>query len=154
MLLYLVQHGEAKREEEDPSRGLTDKGFRDAALAALYAREHGVTVSRIVHSSKKRAMQTAKVFADHLKPKEGTEEVDGIGPMDDPAVWAERIRGMHEDAMLVGHLPHLAKLAGLLLAGDSNKTFIDFKNSGIVCLKRSDDDMWALEWMVVPEMMG
>jgi phosphohistidine phosphatase SixA len=26
MYLYLVQHGEAKREEEDPARGLTKKG--------------------------------------------------------------------------------------------------------------------------------
>ena len=28
MFLYLVQHGEAKREEEDPLRGLTEKGTR------------------------------------------------------------------------------------------------------------------------------
>jgi phosphohistidine phosphatase SixA len=29
MFIYLIQHAEAKREEEDPERGLTEKGFMD-----------------------------------------------------------------------------------------------------------------------------
>jgi len=31
---------------------------------------------------------------------------------------------------------------------------VDFKMGGIVCLRRFDDGRWAIEWMIVPEMVG
>jgi phosphohistidine phosphatase len=66
MLLYLVQHAEAKKEEDDPERGLTDKGFRDIAGTAAYAKNLSIKVSAIHHSGKKRALQTVQVLADYL----------------------------------------------------------------------------------------
>jgi len=60
---------------------------------------------------------------------------------------------MKEDTMLVGHLPHLGRLASLLLSGDKEKGIIDFKMGGIVCLKRFDDGHWAIEWMIIPEVI-
>jgi phosphohistidine phosphatase len=152
MLLYLVQHAEAKKEEEDPERGLTDKGFRDIARTAVYAQKLGFRVSAIYHSGKKRAAQTAKVLADYLKPEKGIAGTDKLAPMDDPAIWSKRVTEMSGDIMLVGHLPYLAKLTGLLLCGDKEKMFVDFRMAGIVCLKRSEDGTWALEWMIVPGM--
>jgi phosphohistidine phosphatase len=121
MLLYLVQHGEAKKEEDDPQRGLTDKGSRDVARTAISAQARGVKVSIIHHSGKTRALQTAQILADHLKPGKGPSPTDALAPMDDPDVWAGRIAGMNEDVMLVGHLPYMAKLAGLLLCGDKER---------------------------------
>lgn len=153
-MLYLVQHGEAKKEEEDSQRGLTDKGFKDVARTAIFAQKLGLKVSVIYHSGKTRAVQTAQVLSDYLKEGKGSSAADSLAPMDDPAIWAGRIAGIHEDIMLVGHLPYMAKLAGLLLCGDPEKMFIDFKMGSIVCLKRSDDGRWVLEWMVVPEMAG
>lgn len=154
MLLYLVQHAEAKKEEEDPGRGLTDKGFRDIARTAVYAQGLGVRASTIYHSGKKRAAQTAKVLADYLKPEKGIVGTDGLAPLDDPGTWSKRIAEVNEDIMLVGHLPYLAKLAGLLLCGDKEKMFVDFRMAGIVCLKRVEGGKWALEWMIVPEMIA
>lgn len=154
MLLYLVQHGEAKREDEDPARGLTDKGFKDVARTAIYAQDLGLKVSVIHHSGKTRALQTAQILTDYLKPGKGMSQADHLAPMDDPGAWAGRIAGMHEDFMLVGHLPYMAKLAGLLLCGDKEKMPIDFKMGGIACLQRFDDNRWAVEWMIVPEMTG
>jgi len=153
MLLYLVQHAEAKKEEEDPERGLTDRGFKDIAGTAAYAQKLGITVSVIHHSGKKRALQTAQVLADSLKPEKGIAQSDGLAPMDDPEVWGKRLAGMDEDIMLVGHLPYMARLASLHLCGDKEKGIVDFKMAGIVCLKRSDDGKWAVEWMVVPEIV-
>ena len=153
MFLYLVQHGEAKSEEEDPSRGLTDKGFRDVARIALFCREQAVRPDRIHASGKKRALQTAQVFFDHLKPENGMSVTDNLAPLDDPDTWARRVAGMNEDIMLAGHLPFMAKLAGQLLCGDKEKMFVDFRMGGIVCLKRFADGRWAIEWMVVPEMV-
>ncbi len=54
MLLYLVQHAEAKKVEEDPERGLTDKGFRDIARTAVYAQKLGVRVSAILSQRKEK----------------------------------------------------------------------------------------------------
>jgi phosphohistidine phosphatase len=153
MFLYLVQHGEAKREEEDTARGLTAKGAQDVRMVAAYAQKMDLRISRIFHSGKTRAMQTAQIFADYLKPEKGGSETGSLAPMDDPTIWAKRISVMQENIMLVGHLPHMAKLAGLLLCGDKEKMFIDFKMGGIVCLMRFDDDHWAMEWMLVPEIM-
>jgi phosphohistidine phosphatase len=154
MVLYLVQHAAARKEEEDPERGLTDKGFRDIARTALFAKDRGVRVTTIYHSGKKRAMQTAQTIANYLKPVRGVMQADGLAPMDDPNTWGDRLSGMHDDIMLVGHLPHLARLASLLLCGDQQRNIVDFKMAGMVCLMRSDDGHWAVEWMVVPEMMG
>lgn len=153
MFLYLVQHAEAKKEEEDPTRGLTDKGFRDIALTALFAHDQGLAVSRIYHSGIKRALQTSQAFADQIHPAEGMSEADWLAPMDDPKRWEDRLAHMHEDVMLVSHLPYLAKLASLLLCGDGSRSVVDFKNAGIVCLKRFDDGHWAVEWMITPEMV-
>lgn|SRR5574341_732267 len=153
MLLYLVQHAEAKKEEEDPERGLTDKGFKDIAVTAAYAKKLGIRVGAIHHSGKKRAMQTAQVLVDSIKPGKGVIQSEGLAPMDDPELWAKRLAGMTEDVMLVGHLPYMGRLASLLLCGDKEKGIVDFKMAGIVCLKRFDDGKWAMEWMVVPEML-
>ena len=52
MYLYLVQHGDAKREEEDSSRGLTQRGIDDVTHVATFARKMKVHLSRILHSGK------------------------------------------------------------------------------------------------------
>ena len=58
---------------------------------------------------------------------------------------------MNEDIMLVGHLPHLSRLSSLILTGDKDRNVIDFKMGGVVCLKKSEDGKWSVEWMITPE---
>jgi len=154
MFLYLVQHGEAKREDEDPARGLTEKGAKDVIKIAQFLQNKIPSLSRIFHSSKTRAVETARILADQLKPALGVSEAGNLAPMDDPGIWANRLAGTNADIMLVGHLPFMARLAGLLLCNERDKPFIDFKMGGMVCLMRSDDGRWSLEWMMVPEMLG
>ena len=63
MRLFLVQHGEAKTEQEDPERPLTDRGASDVSRVARAATEARiVTAERIVHSGKTRARQTAETW--------------------------------------------------------------------------------------------
>ena len=152
MLLYLVQHGEAESQEKNPARGLTDKGMRDVRTVSATVQKMKLRVSQIFHSGKTRASQSAQIIANYLKPEKGVSETDGLAPMDDPTIWAERVSGMSEDIMLVGHLPHLAKLAGLLLCEEKVRMIIDFKMGGMVCLQRFDDGRWAVEWIIVPEI--
>ncbi len=55
--------------------------------------------------------------------------------------------------MLVGHLPHMGKLAALLVTGDADQALVTFKPGGVVCLARDDEGRWSLRWMVVPGIM-
>ncbi len=151
MLLYLVQHADAVSKEEDPARSLSDKGIQDIVKVAKHVASLDVKVSQIFHSNKIRAFQTALVLAENLQRETGIIEVDGLAPMDDPQIWFERISQINGDIMLVGHLPHLSKLASLILTGDKDKNVIDFKMGSVVCLKKSEDGKWSFEWMITPE---
>jgi phosphohistidine phosphatase len=55
--------------------------------------------------------------------------------------------------VLVGHLPHLARLAALLLCQDQEKSVINFRMGGVVCLSRSEAGQWGLEWILIPEVL-
>lgn len=152
MLLYLVQHGDAKREEEDPSRPLSEKGIKDVKGVASHISRLNVEVEEVLHSGKLRAKQTAEIIAEKLKIEKGISEKDGLSPMDDANMWAERLKTRTDSLMLVGHLPHLGKLASLLLCSGKERNFVAFKMGGVVCLKR-DDTVWSLQWMITPETL-
>ena len=83
MALYLVQHGKSHRKDNDPEQGLTDEGQAEVARIADVARGYGVKVDAILHSSKKRARQTADIMARALEPADGIIEKTGLKPMDD-----------------------------------------------------------------------
>jgi phosphohistidine phosphatase SixA len=58
MQLYLVQHGAAKSEAEDPQRSLTIEGANTVERMAKYLSSLRLHVVRIEHSGKERAGQT------------------------------------------------------------------------------------------------
>jgi phosphohistidine phosphatase len=147
--LYLVQHGQATREEEDPDRPLTDQGAVDVRFTAHHVvSELGASPPRILHSGKTRARQTAAIWAEVLGDR--TEAVDALAPNDDPAVWAERVAALDEDLMLVGHLPHLGRLAALLVRGDPDQPVVAFRPGTVVVLERGDTG-WSVAAAVPPE---
>ena len=55
--------------------------------------------------------------------------------------------------MLVGHLPHLSKLASWLLCGNPDNEVIAFHNSGIVGLWCNETGDWMVSEIVTPEML-
>jgi phosphohistidine phosphatase len=151
MYLYLVEHGEAKPAETDPNRGLTTKGIADVRRVTAHLQRLHPDLKKIYHSGKTRAHETASILAAQFKPVKGVVEAAGLGPQDDPEIWHERLKALDEDTVLVGHLPHLRRLASLLLCGDSERTVVHVKMGGIVCLRRLEDN-WSLEWAVSPEL--
>lgn len=152
MRLYLVQHTEPKSKEEDPERPLSEKGLQEIRKVALHLSWLNIGVDRILHSGKLRAKQTAEALSEELTPPEGLSGTDGLAPLNDPVIWAGRLKEMTGDIMLVGHLPHLEKLASLLLCGDRDKKIVTFRMGGVVCLKREDNGDWSLQWILTPEM--
>ncbi len=153
MFVYLVQHADAKKEEVDPSRPLSEKGLQDIKKVASYVSQLNIKVYKIFHSGKLRAKQTAEVLSENLKPTKGITEVGGLAPLDYAEIWEERLKGMTDDIILVGHLPHLDRLASLLLCGNADKNVVSFKMAGIVCIKRNDIGEWSLQWILTPEIV-
>ena len=152
MFLYLVQHADAKTQEEDPSRPLSEKGLQDIKRVSSYVSNLNIMVYKIFHSNKLRAKQTAEVLSENIKPANGVSEVEELAPLDNPGTWAERLKDIPDNVVLVGHLPHLGKLASLLICGNADKNVVGFKMGGIVCLKRDDVGKWSFEWMLTPEI--
>lgn len=151
MKVYLVQHAVAKAKSEDETRPLTHQGHEDVTrVAGFLSLFEKPQPALIVHSGKLRARQTAEMIAEAWHVADVREEGD-LAPTDDPALWAARLREMAQDVVLVGHLPHLQKLAGLLLADEAEREVVHFRNAGAVCLERTDTG-WRLLWHVVPTL--
>ena len=152
MRLYLVRHGEAKPAEIDPSRGLTPKGVEEVKVVAEFLAKSSLTVGEIYHSGKARAKETALILASSIFVQWGVFDADGLSPNDDPSTWAVRLARLTGDTMLVGHLPHLARLASRLLCDDPKSPLINFPSVGVVCLCRHYEG-WSVEWMVTPGIL-
>jgi phosphohistidine phosphatase len=152
MDVYLMQHGEARPESEDPQRPLTDRGRQEVERVARHAGSLGLGIALVQHSGKLRARQTAEIVASHLAPPPRVEELPGLGPNDDPEAAARAIQDAAETRLLVGHLPHLAKLASWLLIGDPDRTIVAFRMGGLVGLRRGTEG-WRLRFALVPELL-
>lgn len=151
MRLYLVQHGLAKDKNEDVKRPLSGQGLEDvtrtAGFLSLFEKPKPV---RILHSDKLRSRQTANMFSEAWGGIR-CEQAPELGPNDDPSTWSAHLASMHDDVMLVGHLPYMQRLAGLLLCGDVQREVIHFRNAGVVCLERSDSG-WSILWQINPTL--
>lgn len=153
MRLYLVRHGEAQPKDVDPDRPLTTEGEQDARKMAAFLATLGVRPVAVWHSPKTRAAQTAAAMADALSPADGIAEHEGLKATDDVAVIGRAIEDIGRDLMLVGHLPHLDRLASDLLAGDAGLEMFDFDPGGAMCLELDDEGEWQLEWLIAPALL-
>jgi len=152
MALYLVQHGKSLPKEVDPEQVLSDEGRAETEKIAAAVGERGVRIARIVQSGKKRAAQTAEIFAAVLQPSGGMLKGDGLNPLDDVAAFAEKLDAS-EDLMLVGHLPFMERLASFLVTGAVDQPVLRFQNSGIVCLdKDAGSNHWSIRWTLFPRI--
>ena len=66
MYIYLIQHALAKTKEEDPERGITTEGREITEKIAEYFSSLNPEIHIIWQSGKKRAKETADIFAHTL----------------------------------------------------------------------------------------
>jgi phosphohistidine phosphatase len=154
MKLYLVQHGEAVSKAKDPERPLTPQGRQDVARVAAFARRAGVEIHQVWHSGKRRAEETAGILAQQLEPVGGMVAREGLGPNDHVEPVAELMKRETRSLMLVGHLPFMERLAGLLVGGDAERRTVQFRQGGVVCLERDPGSLaWTVLWSVPPDLV-
>jgi phosphohistidine phosphatase len=152
MSVYLVQHGKSLPKEIDPEQGLSAEGRSEVERIAAVSRDYGIRVSGIRHSGKKRAMETALIFAEILGLEDRVEAQEGLNPLDDVTTWPQRLQGTH-DLMLIGHLPFMERLSAYLITGNADITVFRFQNAGVVCLDKDlPKKQWVVKWALMPHI--
>ena len=152
MTVFLVQHGVSLPKDQDRERGLSEAGIAHVKRIAEVAKGYEVPVASIFHSGKKRARQTAEIFASALKPGSGVAEMMGLNPMDDVQAFSKNL-SFQENNMFVGHLPFMEKLTAFLITGNVNRPVFQFQNGGIVCLDQyGDQEGWVIKWTLMPHI--
>jgi phosphohistidine phosphatase len=147
---YLVRHGEAVSETVDPKRPLSRVGREQVEAVARLTLAKNPHVSAILHSGILRAKQTAEIIAEHLGTLVRVEPSGGLLPEDDPATAKGELEAAESSVMLVGHLPHMNRLAALLVNGDPNREVVVFGPATVVCCCRAGSQ-WKITWVLTPQ---
>ena len=117
MFLYVLRHGDAKPKNEDPERGLSDRGREEVETICAVFSKIEPKIDAIWHSGKTRAEQSAGILATNLKIGDRVCSRSGLNPNDPPSPLVEKIERQGKNLVIVGHLPQLGKLVSLLLLG-------------------------------------
>lgn len=136
MRVILFRHGpaghrDAARWPDDAARPVSRKGLERTARAAAGLKRVIGRVSRVATSPLVRAKQTADILGETMAAGAHVETLDALMPgaqIRDTMRW---LRGLESGAtvVLVGHEPHLGKLAGALLF-DSPTAPLAMKKAG------------------------
>jgi len=152
MALFLVQHGKNLKKDVNPEQPLSDEGIEEVERIAQTAANYAVQIGEIRHSGKKRAFQTAEIFARYLNAADRVGEMNGIKALDDVVPISQSVEA-GRNLMLVGHLPFMERLTSYLVAGNPDITVMKFQNGGIVCLDRLENsNEWAIKWTLMPNI--
>jgi phosphohistidine phosphatase len=151
MWLYLVHHGEAVASEVDARRPLSDIGRHAVEQLAEKAASRGVRPVVIWHSGKLRARQTAEAFWRVCNPFAELTAIRGVQPGDIPQMLRDALLGEARDVMVVGHMPHLARVLSLLTTGlDADAAF---PAHGLIAFdaapKTDERELWTESWRLL-----
>lgn len=146
--IYFAQHGLAVSKEEDSDRPLSATGIKQTTRIAEQLKLSNIPISDIFHSGKLRAQQTAEIFATSLNVSSVLTS-DYLSPNDDVAVLADNLN--INNALYIGHLPHLEKLISYLVTRHESPEILKFCNSAVVCLIKNDN-AYTIQWYLTPEL--
>ena len=157
--LYLVRHAFAghadpARWPDDSIRPLTPDGIRRFEAAARGLRRLVPEVDLVLSSGYVRAWDTAELLHEVTgwpKPLECTALEADQAPDSVLDVLRERTE---QSIALVGHDPHLSRLASILCAGEEDVLWLELKKGGVL---RIDGDAAPgaafLRWALPPKVL-
>lgn len=154
MQLFLIRHAHAVEANENPRRPLSLRGREQVRALATFLKSSGALhAAEVWHSGLARAAETAELLLDHLGLKATVVEIDGLRGEDNPSVVAAHLRHRRAPLVVVGHEPHLGRLASLLVAGAAHPPRFVLKKSSILALERIEG-VWAVRWQLSPELLA
>ncbi|MCA2981414.1 MAG: histidine phosphatase family protein [Myxococcaceae bacterium] len=144
MNLYLVRHAPAEDGPDDDARPLSKKGAaRFSRQVALLARL-GVSFDRVLHSPKKRAVDTAALLE---RLCEGDFEVTPLLATAPQEALLDACAG--GSVALVGHEPHLSALLAWLVMGEKAAGRVELKKGAVAHLEgRPRPGEMRLRWLL------
>lgn len=157
MELYLLRHAiaEPRSAGDDALRALTPKGRERLRAAAAGLRQLDVEVEALLSSPFRRAWETAEIVREELGWP-SPEPLDALAATASAAECLLALRRREEGSLaLVGHEPHLSRLASLLLTGDERATRIDLRKAGALRLDllRPEPGSATLRWLATSRML-
>jgi phosphohistidine phosphatase len=130
MKLFLIRHAVADDGDDDAARPLSADGERRFRRAVRGLSALGVRFDRVLHSPRRRAVETAELLTPLL---DGDTEVS---PLLTAAPSAELLSSLRGDALaVVGHEPHLSSLLAWLIAGPSSTARVSLKKGAVARLE-------------------
>lgn len=162
-MIYLIRHAHAVPASEDPLRPLSLAGVHECELLVrFFTDNHLLSPDQVWHSPLPRSRETADRLTAGLNPDAARVEIPGLLGDDDPKLLLERINALppRSEIVLVGHNPHLTRLATLLVRGRSKPAFVDFKKGSVLALektesrhKRSGLPRWTVRWFLPAQLL-
>ena len=152
MHLIIVRHAQALSKQEDPSRPLNEKGKIEAEKLNAFLKTQDLAISRVFHSSKARAKETAEIVAQDLNSVDTLESLGALDPEEDIQKLAQIIDYFTEDTVLVGHIPHVELLSNFLLSGDFVRPVSAFETASAMCFQKAQNK-WVLKWFISPQLL-
>ena len=148
--VYFAQHGLAIDKTDNPERSLSRAGIEQTNAIAKQLQLSANPISQIFHSGKLRALQTAEIIASTMNIR-SISAIDHLSP--NAAVTLVTKNLTINNALYIGHLPHLEKLVSELITNNQNINIIKFQNSGIVCLEKGNDS-YHIKWYLTPDLLS
>jgi len=140
-----MQHALAYSAEENVERPLSPAGVDQAKAASRVIKRLGLSFDLIIASPKRRAQQTAALIAEGVRfPYSDILTTETILPDSSPHDLFALLQkeSAESQILVVGHLPHLAKLASDLLRGGE----LVIENAGLTCFDISGSRSAKLEF--------
>lgn len=153
MKLYLMQHALAYPAEEKGERPLNPIGINQAKAAAKGVRRLDLSFDLIITSPKRRAQQTAALVAERVRyPYSDILSTEAVLPSRSPQELLDLLQAESIDSniLVVGHMPHLAKLASALMQGGE----LLFDNAGLTCFDFSGPTSAQLEFHLKADQLA
>jgi len=160
MLLYLARHGDAMSGRENKNRPLSEQGRISVDRVASFLARSQLGILGVIHSKKLRSQETALILSKGLGVGNIVQEsIFPLEPNDSIFPLYEAIQNANENfgrnQIIVGHLPYLEKLTGLLICRDQNQPVVKFDPGTVIALSRTSiEDTWSLDWIVKPRLFG
>jgi phosphohistidine phosphatase len=161
MDVYLVRHAiaelrDAARWPDDAERPLSREGEQRFRSAARGLQRLVPEVEVVLSSPYVRAWHTAEILREETGWP-APERCDALALLPPTGVVEElRARAEHSSAALVGHDPHLSRLASLLVAGDEGALRVEVKKGAVLRLAvdaRVEPGAALLRWSLSPKIL-
>ncbi len=135
MLLFLLRHTDAATiAASDEARTLSEKGEAQARKVARFCEANELLVSLVLTSPVRRAQQTARIVASHLRAKLVVAPWLACGMRPQSALEELAEYSAQQSLMIVGHEPDFSALAAHLL-GLPSGSHIEIRKGSLTLLE-------------------